>query len=34
MFALLIVFALIGLFSDLFLRALRRWTAPWSEGSR
>ncbi|MGQ0617974.1 MAG: ABC transporter permease [Acidimicrobiia bacterium] len=34
MFAVLIVFALIGLASDLFLRALRRRTAPWSEGSR
>ena len=34
MFALLIVFALIGLVSDLGLRALRRKTAPWSEGSR
>lgn len=34
MFALLIVFALIGLVSDLALRWLRRRTAPWSEGSR
>jgi NitT/TauT family transport system permease protein len=34
MFALLIVFAVIGLVSDLALRWLRRRTAPWSEGSR
>jgi len=34
MFALLIVFAVIGLVSDLGLRWLRRRTAPWSEGSR
>jgi NitT/TauT family transport system permease protein len=34
MFALLIVFGLIGVASDLFLRALRKRTAPWSEGSR
>ena len=34
MFALLIVFAAIGLVSDLALRALRKRTAPWSEGSR
>ena len=34
MFALLIVFAAIGLVSDLALRALRNRTAPWSEGSR
>lgn len=34
MFALLIVFAAIGLVSDLLLRALRNRTAPWSEGSR
>ena len=30
MFALLIVFGLIGLFSDLFLRWLRNVTAPWA----
>ena len=34
MFAVLIVFALIGLVSDLALRWLRKRTAPWSEGSR
>jgi NitT/TauT family transport system permease protein len=34
MFALLIVFGVIGLLSDLALRALRKRTAPWSEGSR
>jgi NitT/TauT family transport system permease protein len=34
MFALLMVFAAIGLVSDLLLRALRKRTAPWSEGSR
>jgi len=34
MFAVLIVFALIGLVSDLTLRQLRKRTAPWSEGSR
>jgi len=34
MFAVLIVFAIIGLVSDLALRQLRRRTAPWSEGSR
>lgn len=34
MFAMLIVFGLIGLVSDLVLRQLRRRTAPWSEGSR
>jgi NitT/TauT family transport system permease protein len=34
MFALLIVFGLIGLLSDVGLRQLRRRTAPWSEGSR
>lgn len=34
MFAVLIVFALIGLVSDLVLRQLRKRTAPWSEGSR
>ena len=34
MFALLIVFAVIGLVSDLGLRWMRRRTAPWSEGSR
>ncbi len=34
MFALLIVFGVIGVASDLFLRALRKRTAPWSEGSR
>lgn len=34
MFAVLIVFALIGLVSDLGLRQLRKRTAPWSEGSR
>ena len=34
MFALLIVFGLIGLLSDVALRQLRRRTAPWSEGSR
>ena len=34
MFAMLIVFGLIGLVSDLALRQLRRRTAPWSEGSR
>ncbi|MET0901965.1 MAG: ABC transporter permease [Acidimicrobiales bacterium] len=34
MFALLLVFGLIGLLSDVGLRQLRRRTAPWSEGSR
>ena len=34
MFAILIVFGLIGLLSDVLLRQLRRRTAPWSEGSR
>jgi NitT/TauT family transport system permease protein len=34
MFAVLIVFAIIGLVSDLALRQLRKRTAPWSEGSR
>lgn len=34
MFALLIVFGIIGVVSDLFLRQLRKRTAPWSEGSR
>lgn len=34
MFALLIVFGIIGMLSDLALRQLRRRTAPWSEGSR
>lgn len=34
MFALLIVFGIIGMASDLALRTLRRRTAPWSEGSR
>lgn len=34
MFALLIVFGIIGLASDLFLRGLRKRTAPWSEGSQ
>jgi len=34
MFAVFIVFALIGLASDLALRQLRKRTAPWSEGSR
>lgn len=34
MFAVLVVFALIGLVSDLVLRQLRKRTAPWSEGSR
>lgn len=34
MFAVLIVFALIGLVSDLVLRQLRKRSAPWSEGSR
>lgn len=34
MFAVLILFAVIGLVSDLFLRQLRKRTAPWSEGSR
>jgi NitT/TauT family transport system permease protein len=34
MFAVLIVFALLGLVSDLALRQLRKRTAPWSEGSR
>ena len=34
MFAVLIVFGLIGLVSDLALRQLRKRTAPWSEGSR
>jgi ABC-type nitrate/sulfonate/bicarbonate transport system permease component len=34
MFAVLIVFAIIGLISDLALRQLRKRTAPWSEGSR
>jgi NitT/TauT family transport system permease protein len=34
MFALLIVFGMIGVASDLFLRSLRKRTAPWSEGSR
>ncbi|MGE3619849.1 MAG: ABC transporter permease, partial [Acidimicrobiia bacterium] len=33
MFALLIVFGLIGVVSDLALRTLRRRAAPWSEGS-
>jgi NitT/TauT family transport system permease protein len=33
MFALLLVFGLIGVGSDLALRLLRRRTAPWSEGS-
>ena len=30
MFALLIVFGLIGIFSDLFLRWLRNRAAPWA----
>jgi NitT/TauT family transport system permease protein len=34
MFAVLVVFAVIGLVSDLTLRQVRRRTAPWSEGSR
>jgi NitT/TauT family transport system permease protein len=34
MFAVLIVFGIIGIASDLFLRSLRKRTAPWSEGSR
>lgn len=34
MFAVLIIFGLIGLVSDLVLRQLRKRTAPWSEGSR
>ena len=34
MFAVLIVFGVIGLVSDLLLRQLRRRTAPWAEGSR
>lgn len=34
MFAVLIVFAVIGLVSDLVLRQVRKRTAPWSEGSR
>ncbi len=34
MFAVLVVFALIGLLSDIVLRQLRKRTAPWSEGSR
>lgn len=34
MFAVLIVFGLIGLVSDLVLRQIRKRTAPWSEGSR
>ncbi len=34
MFAVLIIFGLIGLVSDLALRQLRKRTAPWSEGSR
>ena len=34
MFAVLIVFGLIGLVSDLALRQIRKRTAPWSEGSR
>ncbi|HEV7722078.1 MAG TPA: ABC transporter permease [Iamia sp.] len=34
MFAVLVVFALIGLISDMSLRQLRKRTAPWSEGSR
>lgn len=34
MFAVLIIFGLIGLVSDLALRSLRKRTAPWSEGSR
>ncbi len=33
MFAVLIVFGLLGLVSDLALRQLRKRTAPWSEGS-
>lgn len=34
MFAVLVVFAVIGLTSDLVLRQVRKRTAPWSEGSR
>jgi len=34
MFALLIIFGIIGALSDVALRQLRRRTAPWSEGSR
>jgi NitT/TauT family transport system permease protein len=34
MFAVLVLFAVIGLVSDLALRQLRKRTAPWSEGSR
>jgi NitT/TauT family transport system permease protein len=34
MFAVLIVFGLIGMVSDIVLRQLRRRSAPWSEGSR
>jgi NitT/TauT family transport system permease protein len=33
-FALLVVFGLIGMVSDVALRQLRKRTAPWSEGSR
>jgi NitT/TauT family transport system permease protein len=31
MFAVLLVFGLIGMLSDLALRALRRWAAPWDK---
>jgi NitT/TauT family transport system permease protein len=34
MFAVLVVFGVIGLVSDLALRQVRKRTAPWSEGSR
>ena len=34
MFAIFVVFAVIGLLSDLGLRTLRKRTSPWSEGSR
>lgn len=33
MFAVLIIFGLIGMVSDIALRQVRRRTAPWSEGS-
>jgi NitT/TauT family transport system permease protein len=32
MFALLIVFGIIGLVSDVALRAIRNWVAPWARG--
>jgi ABC-type nitrate/sulfonate/bicarbonate transport system permease component len=30
MFAILLVFGVIGMLSDLALRGLRRWAAPWN----